>query len=111
MDVACVAVASVLEMLAMRLPPGEVDDLVARLPLWLHEALRRGAAARDERSLRLGAEEFVERVAELEQTTLDAAADHVRAVLETLRDAVGAAEFSDVVAELPPDYTPLLPRP
>jgi uncharacterized protein (DUF2267 family) len=81
------------------------------LPVGLHDDLRRGEAERDERSDRLSAEEFVRRVAARERTTVDAAAEHVLAVLATLREAVGAAAFSDIVSELPPAYTPLLPRP
>jgi uncharacterized protein (DUF2267 family) len=47
---------------------------------------------------------FVRRVAEREGISLDTAFEHVRAVLSTLREAVGEQEFLDVTAQLPDEY-------
>jgi uncharacterized protein (DUF2267 family) len=105
------ATEAVLETLAERLAPGEVRDLVARLPLQLHAALRRGAARADERLRRMPVDEFVRRVAEREQEAEEAAVQHICAVLATLREAITAEEFSDITVQLPNDYAVLLPQP
>jgi uncharacterized protein (DUF2267 family) len=105
------ATEAVLETLAERLAPGEVDDLVARLPVQLHAALRRGAARADEHLRRVPVDEFVSRVAEREQVSRDGAFQHIRAVLATLRESIRAEEFSDITAQLPNDYAVLLPQP
>jgi uncharacterized protein (DUF2267 family) len=105
------ATEAVLETVAERIPRGEVDDLEARLPIQLHEALRRGAAHADARSRAMPAEEFARRVAAREGASLRDATRHTRAVMATLRDAVGVEEFADVVVELPKDYDPLLRAP
>jgi uncharacterized protein (DUF2267 family) len=47
---------------------------------------------------------FVDRVAERADTNLEQARDYVRAVLLTLRDAVGDDEYFDVTVQLPDDY-------
>jgi uncharacterized protein (DUF2267 family) len=52
-------------------------------------------------------DDFVRRVAEREGISLDTAFEHVRAVLSTLRDAVGEQEFLDVTSQLPGEYDPL----
>jgi uncharacterized protein (DUF2267 family) len=49
-------------------------------------------------------ESFVRRVAEREGVTPAEALVHARAVLATLREAVGDEEFLDVMSELPADY-------
>jgi uncharacterized protein (DUF2267 family) len=53
-------------------------------------------------------EQFLARVAEREGTSTLEAREHTRAVLATLREAVGDDEFFDVSAELPGDYAPVL---
>jgi uncharacterized protein (DUF2267 family) len=95
----------VLETLAKRIAGGEVDDLIARLPLALHEPLRRGSAATGGRPRRMPLDRFVARVAEREGVTPAAALAHTRAVFATLREAVGDDEFLDATAELPAEYT------
>ena len=106
-DEACRATEAVLTTLAERVPPGEVDDLVARLPVELHEPLKQGRAG----VVAMPADEFVRRVADREGVSTDDARRHIRAVLAVLRDAVTVEEFSDVVVELSKDYDDLLPRP
>jgi uncharacterized protein (DUF2267 family) len=48
-------------------------------------------------------DEFVT-VADREGISLDTAFEHVRAVISTLREAVGEQEFLDVTAQLPDEY-------
>ena len=49
-------------------------------------------------------DEFAQRVAERERSDLFAAREHARAVLATLREAVGDDEFFDAAVQLPADY-------
>ncbi|MBV8951746.1 MAG: DUF2267 domain-containing protein [Actinobacteria bacterium] len=104
------ALEAVLETLAERLPAGEVADLVARLPIELHVALKRGRIHSDPVSQRMSMDEFVRRVAARERVPVDEAAEHVRAVFVELIDVIGE-EFFDVRSQLPPEYDRLLPGP
>jgi uncharacterized protein (DUF2267 family) len=52
-------------------------------------------------------DDFVRRVAEREGTSLEAAREHVAAVLATLRKLLPDAEWRDVTAQLPRDYEAL----
>ncbi|MDQ1521917.1 MAG: hypothetical protein QOI55_2990 [Actinomycetota bacterium] len=106
-ETAARAVDAIVETLAERIAPGDVHDLVAHLPLRFHEQLRRGRVAGSLREKRLGADEFVERVAVREGVSMDEALQHARAVFAVLRDAVGD-EFFDVSVQLPNEYAPLL---
>jgi uncharacterized protein (DUF2267 family) len=101
---------AVLETLAERIAGGEVDDLIARLPVALHEPLKRGRERSGGKATRMSLDEFVERVAEREGVDLDNARDHVRAVLTTLREAVGDEEWVDVTVQLPDEYRSVLAR-
>jgi uncharacterized protein (DUF2267 family) len=103
------ATEAVLEVLAERIAGGEVDDLIPRLPLALHDPLRRGRAASGGSARRMTLEEFLERIAEREGVDPFGASEHARAVFATLREAVGDDEFFDVTVQLPPDYGVLLP--
>jgi uncharacterized protein (DUF2267 family) len=105
------AVEAVLETLGERLPGGEVHDLIGRLPVQLHEPLKRGAARNNGDAMRMSAEAFVARVAERAGVGDEAARRYVRAVMAALRGAIGGEEFSDVQVELLPDYSPLIPMP
>jgi uncharacterized protein (DUF2267 family) len=96
------AVDAVLETLGERIAAGEVEDLIARLPVELHDALRRGAM-KSPAARRMSLEQFVGAVAEREATEPDIAGRHARAVLRTLREAVGE-EFLDASVELPPEF-------
>jgi uncharacterized protein (DUF2267 family) len=95
------ATDAVLETLAERIAGGEVDDLVARLPLALHEPLKRGRERGDGKAHKLSPEAFLRRVAEREMVDVEDARDHTRAVLRTLREAVGDEEYFDVTVQLP----------
>jgi uncharacterized protein (DUF2267 family) len=94
----------VLTTLAERIAGGEVHDLIARLPVEFHGALRGGDAAAHGAARKMSLDEFVRRVAEREGVGLEAAFEHARAVIATLREAVGEDEFRDVSAQLPQEY-------
>ena len=53
---------------------------------------------------------FERRVATREGVSLEQAHDHVRAVLQTLREAVGNDEFVDVTSQLPNEYVAVVSR-
>lgn len=110
-DAARRATEAVLEVLAERIAGGEVDDLIPRLPLALHDPLRRGRAASGGDARRMPLDRFLGRIAELEGVDPFEASEHARAVFAALREAVGDDEFFDVTVQLPPDYGVLLPAP
>ena len=95
---------AVLETLAERIAGGEVDDLIARLPVALHAPLKRGRERSGGRATPMSFEDFLRRVAEREGDGAAPAQTHVRAVLSTLREAVGDDEFFDVTVQLPDEY-------
>jgi uncharacterized protein (DUF2267 family) len=105
------ATEAVIETLAERIAGGEVDDLIPRLPLALHDPLRRGKAASGGSARRMTLERFLSRIAELEDVDPFEAREHARAVFATLREAVGDEEYFDVTVQLPPDYEVVLPAP
>jgi uncharacterized protein (DUF2267 family) len=101
-------IEAVLETLASRIAEGEVDDLISRLPAELHPPLKQGKSKGKGAARRMSAVEFVSQVAHQKGVSLDQATEYVRAVLATLREAVGDDEYFDVTVALPPDYEPLL---
>jgi uncharacterized protein (DUF2267 family) len=107
---ACRAAEVVLEILAERIAPGEVDDLIARLPIELHPALKRARSRNPGRATHIGLHVFLCKIAQLENTDLDTSTRHASAVLTTLRDAVGDDEFFDVTVQLPPEFGALWAR-
>jgi uncharacterized protein (DUF2267 family) len=110
------ATQATLETLAERIAGGEVDDLVSRLAVRLHEPLKRGRERSGGEARRLGLDEFLHTVAAREgieirdPDDLERVRDHVRAVLVTLREAVGDDEFFDATAQLPSEYFSVLAR-
>jgi uncharacterized protein (DUF2267 family) len=115
-DAAWRATDAVLERLAERVAGGEVDDLVSRLPARLHEPLKRGRQPGGPKQKRLSLDQFLHAVAEREgeevrqPDDLERIRHHVRAVLVTLREAVGDDEFFDVTAQLPNEYFSVVAR-
>jgi uncharacterized protein (DUF2267 family) len=110
-DAAWRVTEAVLETLAERIAGGEVEDLVARLDVQLHAPLRRGNARIGGKATRMSLDEFAERVAQRAGTDpLLEARDHIRAVLMTLREAVGDEEFIDVTVQLPQEFDAVLAR-
>ncbi len=98
------AAEAVVETLGERISGGEVEDLEARLPLELRPALERGRAASGDHARSMPLQRFLSRIAEREGVPPAEALVHTRAVLATLREAVGDEEFFDVISELPADY-------
>jgi uncharacterized protein (DUF2267 family) len=102
------ATEAVLETLAERLSDGEVDDLVSRLAVPLHPPLKRGKGHHGGAAARMPVEVFLQRVAQREGVAPGEAFVHARAVLATLREAVGDDEFFDAKVQLSPDYAVVL---
>jgi uncharacterized protein (DUF2267 family) len=110
-EAAALATAAVLETLGERITHGEVEDLKAELPPELHPPLDAGDKLSHGAARRMPLREFVDRVAEREAAIPEQALVDARAVFGTLRQAVTEKEFSDVTAQLPREYAPLLARP
>jgi uncharacterized protein (DUF2267 family) len=99
------ATGAVLETLAERIAGGEADDLIVRLDPALHAPLRRGRERSGGVARPMALERFVALIAEREGLPAPGVAlAHARAVLTTLREAVGDDEFFDVTVQLPQDY-------
>jgi uncharacterized protein (DUF2267 family) len=98
------ATEAVLETLAERIAGGEVDDLIAHLPVELHAPLERGKASSGGHARRMSLEQFLERVAMREGVPPEQAREHARAVFATLRDAVPEQEVFDIAAQLPQEF-------
>jgi uncharacterized protein (DUF2267 family) len=95
---------AVLAVLAERIASGETDDLRKEVPAELAEALLLGSRRKHGVAQRMGLEDFVRRVALLEDVDEQQARVHARAVLSTLRDSVTQKEFRDLESELPRAY-------
>jgi uncharacterized protein (DUF2267 family) len=98
----------VLEVLAIRLTGGQVEDLEARLPPELHPAMERGLSQSGTTARTLSALEFAREVARRLDISSDDAEAHARAVFTTLRVCVGEKEFRDTIAQLPDDFRGLI---
>jgi uncharacterized protein (DUF2267 family) len=99
----------VLEVLGYRITAGQVEDLERRVPAELATALERGKAQR--RTARpLSLDTFIALIADREGVDRSQAAEHARAVLAVLREAIGEDEFHDTTAQLPGEYRVLLRR-
>jgi uncharacterized protein (DUF2267 family) len=98
------AVRAALQTLGERISAGEARDLAEQLPPeaapWLATT---GPAEPFDRA------ELLRRVAAREGVDLETAERHVRAVLDALAQAVSGSELSDLTAQLPADFAPLLP--
>jgi uncharacterized protein (DUF2267 family) len=100
---------AVLEALAYRITAGQVEDLERRLPAELQPAVERGKGQR--RPARpLSLDTFLALIADRERVDRGQAAEHARAVLDVLREAIGEDEFHDTTAQLPGEYRVLLRR-
>jgi uncharacterized protein (DUF2267 family) len=93
-----------LQVLAQRISGGEARDIARQLPPDLDAALR----PEHEQAEPFDLEVFVQRVADRSFVDHDAAVAGVRAVCQTLREAVTGDEFEDVLAQLPREYAALL---
>ncbi|MES4887145.1 DUF2267 domain-containing protein [Streptomyces sp. NPDC096012] len=107
LDVAETLTRATFEVLADRISGGEARDLAEPLPeplkSWLHtdEEIAKG----------YGVHSFVRRVADRADVPRELAEAGIRAVLATLREAVGDQEFRDATAQLPREYDILLSAP
>jgi uncharacterized protein (DUF2267 family) len=104
------AAEAVLETLAVRISAGEVEDLKNEIPQDLHAALERGLRESRE-ARRMSVEEFLDHIAEREGIDRDEALEHTRATFAALRELITGKEFSDMAAQLPAEYAPLLAAP
>jgi uncharacterized protein (DUF2267 family) len=100
------AVEAVLEVLAIRISSGEVEDLMERLPADLRPALAHGLA-QSKQARRMSLEEFLDLVAERAGVGREDAERYARAVFAALRELVPSKEIYDVESELPGEYAPL----
>jgi uncharacterized protein (DUF2267 family) len=98
------ATRATVETLAQRIAAGEARDLAAELPPELAPWLNAPSEAE-----RFDVDEFLRRVAEREDIDVETAERHARAFFAALSRAISPKELSDMVAELPKDFAPLLP--
>jgi uncharacterized protein (DUF2267 family) len=103
-EMAEILTRATLQVLSERISGGEARDLARQLPAEFDEALR----PEHEKAEPFDLEVFVQRVADRALVDFDAARAGVRAVFQTLREAVTGDEFEDVLAQLPREYTQLL---
>jgi uncharacterized protein (DUF2267 family) len=106
-EAAARAADAVLEELAIRISGGQSEDLEQRLPRELRPAIERGRARGRDRAQPLSLDAFLAEIARREGVDRGQAAEHARAVLATLREAVGEKEWQDTTAQLPKDYATL----
>jgi uncharacterized protein (DUF2267 family) len=107
LDTARRAVEAVLETLAVRISGGEAEDLMSELPASFMPAIERGLAE-SKNAKRMSLDEFLDRVAKLENVDVDEAKRHAKAVFAVLQELLPEKEFHDVTSELPAEYAPLL---
>jgi uncharacterized protein (DUF2267 family) len=98
-----VLIQATLQTLAERLSGGEARDLAAQLPKPMKEWL----TPTSERAQSFGVDEFIRRVSDRAQVPPDTARQAARAVLTTVREAVTAGEFKDVMSQLPGEFSEL----
>lgn len=95
---------AVLRTLAEHLDAGEAYDLAERLPQQLRGYLIKERVSAESFPL----PEFVQRVARRADVHPSVAENAVRGVLSVLHEAVGDAEWADLMAELPVDFRELV---
>ncbi|MYS88608.1 MULTISPECIES: DUF2267 domain-containing protein [Streptomyces] len=100
-DEAAEVTEAVLSVLAKRISPGEVDDLVSQLPGPLGQAL---ADAKPQQAESFGIEEFYRRVAERIGARPRTAEWDASAVLTALAEAVSGGELNQILSRLPSGY-------
>jgi uncharacterized protein (DUF2267 family) len=93
-----------LTVLSGRLTAGEADDVASQLPAGLREAMLPMTPDAEP----FDVDEFLGRVCELADIPMETASNGVRVVMTTLREAISAGEFDDMVAQLPEEYSQLV---
>jgi uncharacterized protein (DUF2267 family) len=107
-DEAVLATTAVLEALGYRINRGEAEEIETFLPRELHPPIDLGETASGGSARGLTLEEFLERIADLEDVRREEARTHAHAVLVTLREALPEPEVHNLLAQLPDEYRPLL---
>lgn len=98
------ATKATLETIKERIVGNEGKDLASQLPKEIGQYLR-GREGEDGQHFPI--EEFLKRVSEKEGVDKTTAANHARAVVSVLQDAVSPGEFADVRANFSDDYAEL----
>jgi uncharacterized protein (DUF2267 family) len=93
-----------LQTLAERITGGEARDLAEQLP----QGLKGFLSTAPETAEPFDLDEFERRVAERADMTKGEAELGVRAVFETLHEAVTTGEWDDVLSQLPKEYRQLV---
>jgi uncharacterized protein (DUF2267 family) len=96
---------STLGTLSEHLAGGAPQDLVAQLPDELATYLRRPGESVGES---FSAEEFFRRISDRKGASEEAAPDHVRAVMETMKEMVSTGELVDLQEQLPRELAVML---
>jgi uncharacterized protein (DUF2267 family) len=109
-DRALRAAEAVLEVLAIRISGGQIEDIEPLLPPELRPALERGRSVSGERAVPLSVDAFLQEIAQREDVDRGLAAEHARAVLTVLREVLPEPEFLDIKQQLPGEYSVLLKR-
>ena len=94
---------AVLEVLAMRVSPGEVRHLIRQLPEELAESVRWNSKGPE----RFDVNDLILRVSSRTGLNKTETLTGVEAVLLTLREAVDPKEFNDFMSQLPTEFTKL----
>jgi len=92
------AVRATLMTLGQRIPAGSAEDLAASLPMEIKWYL---TGAVDEHGQRFDWHEFVDRVAEVEETDPADAAHHARVVVDLVHSLVPESDFQQLRDMLP----------
>ena len=96
------AVRSTLEVLDQRLPRGSAENCAAQLPSEIGIFLGQNGPPET-----FDLDEFFQRVSEKEETGLNTAVFHARAVISVLGEAVSAGEWTKIRDSLGADFEPL----
>lgn len=98
------ATRATLETLAERLAGNEANNAAAQLPREIAQYLQHQYAGT---GVRLSLDEFLQRISLREGVELPQAANHARAVMEVLTEAISPGEIEDIRTQLPPEFKPL----
>ena len=98
------ATRATLETLAERLAGNEASNAAAQLPKSIAQYLQHQYAGA---GVRLSLDEFFMRISLREGVELPQAADHARAVIDVLTEAISSGEIEDIRTQLPPEFEPL----
>lgn len=96
------ACCATLKALAERISGDKAQTLADRVPTEFAECLRG-----EQYGQQFGLKEFYQRVADREGVSPDVAAEHVRAVIDVVKETLSANEVMDIMSELPVEYDEL----